>query len=167
MFAPRKERYDKPIQSIKKQRCHFAEVHILKAMVLLVVMYRCELDHKESQMLKNGWFRTVVLEKTLESPLDCKENKPVNPKGNQPWIFIGRTDAEAKASQVLMVKNLPANPRDIRNMSSVLGWGRSPGRGHGNPLQYFFLENPMDREAWWATVWSIRSKKELALTEAT
>ena len=60
------------------------KVHILKAMVLLVVMYRCELDHKESQMLKNGWFRTVVLEKTLESPLDCKENKPVNPKGNQP-----------------------------------------------------------------------------------
>ena len=60
------------------------KVHILKAMVLLVVMHRCELDHKESQMLKNGWFRTVVLEKTLESPLDCKENKPVNPKGNQP-----------------------------------------------------------------------------------
>ena len=54
-----------------------------------------ELDHKEAWALKNWCFLTVVLEKTLESPLDCKENKPVNPKGNQPWIFIGRTDAKA------------------------------------------------------------------------
>ena len=52
-----------------------------------------ELDHKEGWMPKNGFFQTVVLEKTLESPLDCKEIKPVNPKGNHPWIFIGRTDA--------------------------------------------------------------------------
>ena len=55
-----------------------------------------ELDHKEGRALKNWCFWTVVLEKTLESPLDCKEIKPVNPKGNQSWIFIGRTDAEAK-----------------------------------------------------------------------
>ena len=54
-----------------------------------------ELDYKESWMLKNC-FWTVVLEKTLEGPLDCKEIKPVNPNGNQPWIFIGRTDAEAE-----------------------------------------------------------------------
>ena len=53
------------------------------------------LDHKEGWALKNWCFWTVVLEKTLESPLDSKEIKPVNPKGNQPWIFIGRTDAEA------------------------------------------------------------------------
>ena len=54
-----------------------------------------QLDHKEGWALKNWCFWTVVLEKTLESPLDCKEVKPVNPKGNQSWIFIGRTDAEA------------------------------------------------------------------------
>ena len=54
-----------------------------------------ELDHKESWAPKNWCFWTVVLEKTLESSLDCKEIKPVNPKGNQPWIFIRRTDAEA------------------------------------------------------------------------
>ena len=54
-----------------------------------------ELDHKEGRTPKTWCFQTVVLEKTLESPLDCKEIKPVNPKGNQPWIFIGRTDAEA------------------------------------------------------------------------
>ena len=56
-----------------------------------------KLDHKESWAPKNGWFQIVVLEKTPESPLDSKEIKPVNPKGNQPWIFIGRTDAQAEA----------------------------------------------------------------------
>ena len=55
-----------------------------------------ELDHKESWALKNWCIWTVVLEKTLESPLDCKEIQPVHPKGNQSWIFIGRTDAEAE-----------------------------------------------------------------------
>ena len=56
-----------------------------------------DLDHKEGWVPKNWCFWTVVLEKTLESPLDSKEIQPVNPKGNHPWIFIGRTDAEAEA----------------------------------------------------------------------
>ena len=56
-----------------------------------------ELDHNEGWALNNWCFWTMVLEKILESPLDCKEIKPVNPKGNQPWIFIGRTDAKAEA----------------------------------------------------------------------
>ena len=55
-----------------------------------------ELDYKESWVLKNWWFWTVVLEKTLESPLDCKEIQPVHPKGDQSWVFIGRTDVEAE-----------------------------------------------------------------------
>ena len=55
-----------------------------------------ELDYKESWALKNWWFLTVVLEKTLENPLDCKEKQPVHPKGNQSWILIRRTDAEAE-----------------------------------------------------------------------
>ena len=55
-----------------------------------------ELDHKEGWASKNWCFWTVVLEKNLESPLDCKEIQPVTPKGKQPWIFIGRTDAELK-----------------------------------------------------------------------
>ena len=55
-----------------------------------------ELDYKESLVLKNWCFWTVVLEKTLESPLDCKEIEPVHPKGNQFWIFIGRTDTKAE-----------------------------------------------------------------------
>ena len=56
-----------------------------------------ELDYKESWELKNWCFWTVVLEKTLESPLDCKEIQPVHPKGDQSWLFIGRTDAEAES----------------------------------------------------------------------
>ena len=55
-----------------------------------------KLDHKEGWVPKNWYFWIVVLEKTLESPLDCKEFQPVHPKGNHPWIFIGRTDAEAE-----------------------------------------------------------------------
>ena len=60
-------------------------------------LWMWELDHKEGWTQKNWCFQTVVPEKTLESPLDCKEIKPVNPKGNQSWLFIGKTDAEAEA----------------------------------------------------------------------
>ena len=74
------------------------KVHLVKAMVFPVVMYRCESwDHKESWVPNNWCFWTMVLEKTLESPLDCKEIQPFHSKGNQSWIFIGRTDAEAEA----------------------------------------------------------------------
>ena len=74
------------------------KVHLVKAVVFPVVMYRCESwTIKKARVLKNWCFRTVLLEKTLESPLDIKEIKPVNTKGNQPWIFTGRTDAEAEA----------------------------------------------------------------------
>ena len=54
-----------------------------------------------------------------------------------------------------MIKNPPANAGDIRDVGSVLGWGISPGGGHGNPLQYSCLENPMDRGDWWATVHAV------------
>ena len=68
--------------------------HIVKAMIFPVVTYRCESWTKEGWTPKNWCFQTVVLEKTLESPVDSKDIKPVNLKGNQPWIFIGRADAE-------------------------------------------------------------------------
>ena len=74
------------------------KVCLVKGIIFPVVMvWMWELDHKESWVLKKWCFWTVVLEKTLESPLDCKEIKPVNPKVNQSWIFIGRTDAEVEA----------------------------------------------------------------------
>ena len=72
------------------------KVNIVKAMIFPVVMYECELGHKEGWALKNWCFWTVLL-KTLESPLDSKEIKLVNPEGNQLGIFIGRTDAEVEA----------------------------------------------------------------------
>ena len=92
-LAPWKESYDEPRQHVKKQRHYlankgpssqgygFSSGHV----------WMWELDHKEGWKLKNWYFLVVV----LESPVDSKEIKPVNPKGNQPWIFIGRTDAEA------------------------------------------------------------------------
>ena len=97
MIASWKESYDKHRQYIKKQRRHFANKDPYSQGYGLSSshMWMWELDHKESWVPKNWCFWTVVLEKTLESPLDCKEIKPVNPKGNQPWIFIWSTDAEA------------------------------------------------------------------------
>ena len=75
------------------------KVNIIKAMVFPVVMYRCDSwTIKKGWTVKNWCFWTVVLEKTFESLLDCKEIKPVNPQGNQYWIFIGRTDAETEAT---------------------------------------------------------------------
>ena len=98
MLTPGKESYDHPRQNIKKQRHYFANKgpssqgygfsrgHV----------WMWELDYKESWALKNWCFWTVVLEKTLESPLDCKEIQLVNPKENQSWIFFGRNDAKAE-----------------------------------------------------------------------
>ena len=72
------------------------KVHLVKTMVFPIVMWMWELDYKERWVPKNWCFWTVVLEKTLESPSDCKESQPVHPNGDQSWIFIGRTDAEAE-----------------------------------------------------------------------
>ena len=72
------------------------KIHLGKAMVFPVVVWLWELDYKESWALKNWCFWAVVLEKTLESPLDCKEIQPVHPKKHQSLIFIGRTDVEAE-----------------------------------------------------------------------
>ena len=72
------------------------KVRIVKAMVFSSSHIQ-KLDHKEGWVLKNWYFWIVILKKTLESPLDRKEIKPVNLKGNQPWLFVGRTDAEAEA----------------------------------------------------------------------
>ena len=74
------------------------KAHLVKAMVFFSShVWMWELDHKEGWVPRNWCLWIVVLEKTLESPLDCKDIKPVNPWQNQPWIFIGRTDAEAEA----------------------------------------------------------------------
>ena len=99
MFAPWKKSYDQPRQHIKMQRHYFANKGLSSQGYGFssshVEMW--DLDHKESWAPKNWCFQTMVLEKTLESPLDCKDIQPVEPKGNQSWMFIGRTEVEAEA----------------------------------------------------------------------
>ena len=93
-----KKRYDQPRQHIKKQKHHFANKDPSSQGYGFSSshVWMWELDYKESWVLKNWCFWSVVLEKTLESPLDCKEIQPVDPKGNQSWKLIRRTDVEAK-----------------------------------------------------------------------
>ena len=99
MLAPWKESYKKHRQHIKKQNHRFANKGSYSQSYGFSSSYvqMRELDHKEGWAPKNWCFRTVVLENTLESPLYIKEIKPVNPKGNQLWTFIGRTDTEAES----------------------------------------------------------------------
>ena len=99
MLALWKKSYDKPRQHIKMQRHHFANkgLYSQSCGYSSSHVWMWELDRKEGWALKNWCFWILVLEKTLESPLDSKEIKLVIPKGNQPWIFIGRTDVEAEA----------------------------------------------------------------------
>ena len=99
MLAPWKKSYDQPRQHIQKQRHYFTNKGPSNQSYRLSSSYvrMWELDYKESWALKNWCFWTVVLEKTLENPLDWKEIKPVHPKGNQSLIFTGDTDPEAEA----------------------------------------------------------------------
>ena len=98
MLTPWKKSYDQPRQHIKNQRQYFADKGLYNQSCGFSRshVWMRELDYKESWALKNWCFWTVVLEKTLESPLDSTEIQPVHPRGNQSWIFIGRTDVEAE-----------------------------------------------------------------------
>ena len=115
-----------------------------------------ELEHKEDRTPKNWCFRTVVLEKTLESPLDCKEIKPVYPKGNQPWIFIGTTDAEVEAPIPFTWYEEPSHWKRpwywewlrARREGDIRGWdGRMAWLNHESEQT---LGDSEDREAWCA-----------------
>ena len=114
-------------QCIKKQKHHFANKGLPSQSCGFSSshVWMWELNHKEDSVPKNWWFRNVVLEKTLESPLGSKEIKPVNPKGNQSWIFIGRTDAEDDTPTLW--------PHDAKSrlMGKTLKLGKIKGRGEG------------------------------------
>ena len=98
MLTPWKESYDQPRQHIKKQRHYFANKGLSSQGYGFPSghVWMWELDYKESWVQKNWCFWTVVLEKTLESPLDCKEIQPVHSDWDQSWVFIGRNDAKAE-----------------------------------------------------------------------
>ena len=98
MPAPWKKSYDKPRQCTKKQRHYFTNKGLSSQRYgsSSSHVWMWELDHKQGWVPKNVCFWTVMLEKTLESPLDCKEIQPVHPKGDQSWVFTGTTDVEAE-----------------------------------------------------------------------
>ena len=123
MLTPWKKSYDQPRQHIKKQRHYFANKGPSSQSYGFSSshVWMWGLGYKESWAPKNWRFWTVVLEKTLESPLDCKGTKPVNSKGNQSWIFIGRTEAEAE-TPILW-------PPDVKDW--LIWKAREPGKIEG------------------------------------
>ena len=120
-----------------------------------------ELDHKESWASKNWCFWAVVLEKTLEIPLDCKEIQPVHPKGNQSWIVIGRTDAEAETPtlwpvntpKLLVIERERAEvTEELTHWKRSLGWERLKAGGEGGDTGWDGWMAPQTRWTWvWAS----------------
>ena len=121
-----------------------------------------ELDHKEGWAPKNWCFWTVVLEKTLESPLDCKEIQPVHPKGNQSWIFIGRNDAKAETPILGHLMQMSDSFEKTPILGNIegrrrRGWQRM--RWLDEHEFELFQELVMDREAWCATVLGVANSR--------
>ena len=127
MLAPWKKSYDKTKQCIQKQRYHIANKGPYSQRYGFAISHvqMWDLDHNENWVLKNWCFQTVVLDKILESHLDSKEIKLVNPKGNQPWIFIGQTEFPEVEAEVPIFGHLM---RRADSLEKSLMLGKIEGR---------------------------------------
>ena len=165
MLAYWKQSYDEPRQHVRKQRHHFINKGPCSQSYGFSTSHvqMWELDHKEGWAVKDWCFQTVVLEKIIESPLDSKEIKPVSLKGNQPWILIGRTDAEAIWWPILWPSDVKSWLTGAPNAGKYLKAKREAGgRGWARWLDSItdsmdmnlnkFHETVKNRGAWHAAV---------------
>ena len=145
-IAPWKKSYDQLRQHIKKQRHYFADKGSSNQCYGFSSshVWMWELDYKESWTPKNLCFWTVVLEKTLENLLDCKEIQWVNPERNQPWIFIGRTDAEAETPITLATRC-----KELTHWKRPWCWERLRAGGEGDDRGW---DGWMASPTWWTWV---------------
>ena len=148
MLTSWKKSYDQPRQHIKKQRHYFpnkdpsSQSYDFSNSHVRI----WELDYKESWAAKNWCFWTVVLEKTLESPLDCKKMQPVHPKGDQSWIFIGRTDDKAENSNTLATWC-----KELTQWKRPCCWERLKAGGEGDDKGW---DGWTASPTWWTWVWA-------------